>query len=335
MKAPEAAKPLRQRLMDGREQTMKYITNTLDFRLERRSVVTLGKFDGMHRGHEKLIRRVLDFGGQGYETVVFTFDISPLVKLGNRIRRTILTNSERRMILEEQGVDCLIECPFVPEIIQMEAEDFIREILAGQMRAARVIVGPDYRFGYNRRGDVRLLTEMGKQYGFQVEVMDKEVQDHRKVSSTWIREMLREGNMEAVNRLLGYPYFVQSKVVHGRQLGRTWGLPTINQIPEDGKLLPPFGVYASRTEIDGMIYFGISNVGVKPTVEVPFAGVETYLFDCDKDLYGKEAKVEFFHFVRPECKFDSVEELREQIQRDARTGRQYFEDLPEWTGENG
>lgn len=130
--------------------------------------------------------------------------------------------------------------------------------------------------------------------------------------------------MEKAGILLGYPYFVKEKVVHGRQLGRTWGLPTINQIPEDGKLLPPFGVYASRTYVNGKIFFGISNVGIKPTVEVPFAGVETYLFGCNEDLYEKEALVEFYHFVRPECKFDSVEELREQIQRDAEAGRKFF-----------
>lgn len=309
----------------GKRENMRYIRNTLDFQLEGRSAVTLGKFDGLHRGHEKLIRRVLRLKEKGFETVVFTFDVSPLVKLGNRIRRTILTNEERAGILEEQGLDCLIECPFIPEVIRMEPEDFIREVLAVQLRAAWVIVGPDFRFGHDRKGDVRLLEEMGKQYGFQVEVLEKETIEGRAISSTWIRESLREGNMERVNELLGYPYFVRKEVVHGRQLGRTLGMPTINQIPEDGKLLPPFGVYASRTTVGGETYFGISNVGVKPTVEVPFAGVETYLFGCSRDLYGLEACVEFYHFVRPECKFDSVEELREQIRRDARTGEAYFQ----------
>lgn len=308
----------------GRE-SMRYIKDTLDFQLEGRSAVTLGKFDGLHRGHEKLIRRVLQLKKEGFETVVFTFDVSPLVKLGNRIRRTILTNQERAQLLLQQGLDCLIECPFVPEVIQMKPEDFIREVLVMQLRAAWVIVGPDFRFGHDREGDVQLLAEMGKQYGFQVEVLEKETWEDRAISSTWIRESLREGNMEQVNELLGYPYFVQGPVVHGRQLGRTMGLPTINQIPEDGKLLPPFGVYASRTTVGGKSYFGISNVGVKPTVEVPFAGVETYLFACNRNLYGMDACVEFYHFVRPECKFDSVEELKEQIQRDARTGEAYFQ----------
>lgn len=304
---------------------MKYITDTLDFQLEKRSVVTLGKFDGLHRGHDKLITRTLELGKKGYETVVFTFDVSPLVKLGTRITRTLLTNEERKELLERKHLDCLIECPFVPEVIQMEPEDFVREILATQLRAACVIIGPDFHFGHDRKGTPELLQKLGMQYGFEVEILSKEMEEEREISSTWIRESLQEGNIEKVNELLGYPYFVKERVVHGRQLGRTWGLPTINQKPTDGKLLPPFGVYASRTFVGGKVFFGISNVGVKPTVEVPFAGVETYLFECNEDLYGKSAWVEFYHFVRPECKFDSVEELRDQIQRDALAGRKYFE----------
>ena len=306
---------------------MRYITNTLDFQLEKRSVVTLGKFDGLHRGHDKLITRTLELGKKGYDTVVFTFDVSPLVKLGTRITRTLLTNEERKVLLERKRIDCLIECPFVPELIQMVPEDFMREVLAVQLRAAYVIVGPDFHFGYKRKGTPELLKKLGHRYGFEVEILDKEMEEEREISSTWIRETLREGRIEKVNHLLGYPYFVKGKVVHGRQLGRTWGLPTINQIPENGKLLPPFGVYASKTYINGEEFYGISNIGVKPTVEVPFAGVETYLFECNENLYGKEAWVEFYHFVRPECKFDSVEELREQIQRDAQAGRNFFRDF--------
>ena len=144
---------------------MKYMKDTLDFQLNRRSVVTLGKFDGLHRGHDKLISRTIELGKKGYETVVFTFDVSPLVKLGTKITRTLITNEERKILLEEKGMDCLVECPFVPEVIQMEPEDFIREILAVQLRAAYVVVGPDFRFGYNRRGTTQLLKELGNKYG--------------------------------------------------------------------------------------------------------------------------------------------------------------------------
>lgn len=308
---------------------MKYITNTVDFRLDNRSVITLGKFDGLHRGHQKLLAGTLAKKAEGLETVVFTFDVSPLVKLGKRIKRTILTNAERKLLLEQMQIDCLIECPFIPEIIGMEAEDFVRGILVERLHAAKVIVGPDFRFGYQRRGSSELLRQMGETLGFDVEILDKVKEDGRDISSTWIREALREGKIETVNALLGYPYFVQDKIVHGRQLGRKMGIPTINQIPLEGKLLPPFGVYASRTYVKGKCYGGISNIGVKPTVKVPFAGVETYLFDCDEDLYGEEARVDFYHFVRPECKFDSLEELQEQIHKDAATGKDYLEKHPD------
>lgn len=306
---------------------MKYMKETLDFQLNKRSVVTLGKFDGLHRGHNKLLEKTLELGTQGLETVVFTFDVSPLVRLGTKIKRTILTNSERKVLLEKKGMDCLIECPFVPEVIQMQPEDFVKKILVEQLKAAVLVVGTDFRFGYERRGNVEMLKELGKKYGYQVLVLSKETEGHREISSTWIRETLREGKMERVNDLLGYPYFVQGKVVRGRQLGRTIGLPTINQVPPDEKLLPPFGVYATKSYIAGKEFYGITNVGVKPTVKVSFAGVETYLFSCNENLYDQEAWVEFFHFIRPECKFDSLEELKGQIQRDALTGKTFFREF--------
>ena len=201
----------------------------------------------------------------------------------------------------------------------------------------RVPKVPDYFKGViNLRGEIIPVMSIRGRFGMEDDVytdktriiiLKPEQQEAIGILVDSVKEVvsLEEGNIEKVNDLLGYRYFVLGEVVHGRQLGRTWGLPTINQVPEDGKLLPPFGVYASKTFIKGKTFYGISNVGVKPTVEVPFAGVETYLFDCDEDLYGEEAWVEFYHFVRPECKFDSVEELKAQIQRDANAGKQYFQ----------
>ena len=146
---------------------MKYITNTLDFQSDKRSLITLGKFDGLHRGHQKLINKILELGMQGYETVVFTFDVSPLVKLGTRIKRTLLNNDERRCLLEKMNVDCLIECPFVPELIQMEPEDFIKKILVDQLQAAYIVVGPDFRFGHDRKGNTAFLQELSGKYGYE------------------------------------------------------------------------------------------------------------------------------------------------------------------------
>lgn len=304
---------------------MRYIRKTLDFETEKPSVITLGKFDGVHRGHRKLIQRILEIGKKDdLETVIFTFDVSPQVKFGQRKPQMLLTNEERRMRLQQHGVCTLIECPFVPEIMCMEAEEFVREILVKKLHARALVVGSDFHFGHGRKGTPELLKQMGSTYGFRVEVLDKVMDGSREISSTYIREELLKGHMEKVNQLLGYPYAVQGEVIHGHQLGRTIGVPTINQVPREDKLLPPRGVYASRTRIAGKEFYGITNIGIKPTVLEKFVGVETYLFDCDMDLYGEEAKVELYHYQRPEQKFQSVEALKQQLCRDEKCGKEYF-----------
>lgn len=303
---------------------MRYITNTLDFMLQKRSVITLGKFDGLHRGHQKLVKRVKELKKEGFATAIFTFDVSPVMRLSDPSFKMILTNEERRRLAEDMGVDCLVECPFVPEIMHMDAKDFVHEILVNQMKAAHLVVGPDFHFGYKRRGTTGLLQEMGRQFGFQVDILEKVKDGDREISSTYIREEIIKGNIRRANDLLGYPFFVEGEIVHGRHLGRTIGIPTINQRPSLHKLLPPFGVYASITEIDGEPYFGISNIGVKPTVGDERPGVETYLFDVDKELYGKQARVRLYHFIRPEFKFPSVAQLQHQIKKDEASCRKFF-----------
>ncbi|MGI6008147.1 MAG: bifunctional riboflavin kinase/FAD synthetase [Ruminococcus sp.] len=305
---------------------MRYITNTLDFMLQKRSIITLGKFDGLHRGHRKLVDRINALKKPGFETVIFTFDVSPVMRLSDPSFKMILTNEERLHLANRMGVDCLVECPFVPEIMHMDAKDFVREILVNQMKAAHLAVGPDFHFGHKRGGTPGLLKEMGRQYGFQVDILDKVMDGSREISSTYIREEIMKGNLQKANELLGYPFFVEGEIVHGRHLGHTIGIPTINQRPSLHKLLPPFGVYASVTEIDGEPYFGISNIGVKPTVGDSRPGVETYLFDVDRQLYGKQAHVRLYYFIRPEYKFPSVVQLQHQIKKDEETCRKFFRD---------
>lgn len=304
---------------------MRYIRKTLDFEAEKPSVITLGKFDGVHRGHMKLINRILELGKKDdLETVIFTFDVSPQVRLGQRKTQMLLTNEERRKRLHDLGVHTLIECPFIPEVMCMEAEDFINEILVKKLHARAVIVGPDFHFGHERKGTPELLEYLGRNQGFAVEVLNKVMDGSREISSTYIREELQRGHIEKANELLGYPYAVTGEVVRGHQLGRTIGVPTINQIPGEDKILPPRGVYASRTSVAGREFFGITNIGVKPTVLEKFVGVETYLFGCDLDLYGEKARVELYHYQRPEQKFDSVEALKRQLQKDEEHGKKFF-----------
>ena len=204
----------------------------------------------------------------------------------------------------------------------MEPEEFIRGIVAEKLHARKVIVGEDFHFGYERKGDASLLLELQKIYGYQAEIIKKEAYKGREISSTYIREALHDGNVKLANELLGYRYYVSGIVLHGRQIGRTIGMPTTNLLPPQEKLLPKDGVYLTRTFVKEDEYYGITNVGYKPTVGGETRrGVETYLFDFDGDLYGQDLMVEFIEFRRPEQKFQSLDELKAHILSDMNWGK--------------
>ena len=302
---------------------MRVVKDLQEYRPSGRTAVTIGKFDGIHRGHHELIQKAVRFAeeetaaGRETESLVLSFDMSP---------QMLLARKERRHILSEMGVDTLIECSFTPKIISMEAETFSREIIAEQLQAVRVIAGEDFRFGYLRRGTPELLREIGKEAGFTVDVTEDVFCDGEKISSSRIRKELLEGNMELVNRMMGYPFFVTGEIIHGRRIGRTIGVPTANLITPKTKLLPPNGVYYTKCEVGGLCRGGMTNIGTKPTVDGSFIGVETYLYDTSGDLYGDLLKVELHHYARPERKFDSLEALKEQIMRDEAEGRAYWKE---------
>lgn len=297
---------------------MEYLKIEREFPGLTNSAVTLGKFDGVHRGHRKLVKKILAQKEEGAQAVLFAFDVSS---------RMILSRPERAKLLEWMGVDVLLECPLNDRIRHMKAENFVREILVGDLQASYVAVGEDFRFGYERKGSPKLLEELGKKYHFQVEVLPKEMDGRRKISSTYIREELQRGSMEKFSSLMGMRYAVEGIIAHGRGLGHKELLPTTNLIPPADKLLPPNGVYTTVSYFDGKSYEGITNIGYKPTVGEKFVGVETYLFDCDENLYGKSCRVEFYHFQRPEQKFHSMEALRSQLQKDVTAGHAYFEKI--------
>ena len=314
---------------------MDYIKNIQQHITDVPSVVTLGKFDGVHEGHRLLMDEVLRRGrDDGLRTIVFTFDVSPQNRLGVSHTKSIMTNRERFLCLEELGIDTLIECPFTKDIQTMEAEVFVRKILLEKLHAAAIVVGDDFRFGRGRAGNAAFLSGMADKYRgagdgleFSVCVIGKKKDpvSGREISSTWIREEIQKGRMEEAEKLLGRPYFLLGEVVHGRQLGRTLQIPTINQIPPQEKLLPPNGVYFSSTQIGGRTWNGITNIGTKPTVAGDQVTAETHLFGCSADLYGKEASVELLHYHRPEHRFSSVTELKEHMEADIRAARDYME----------
>ncbi len=295
---------------------MQYITDLSAYQGTKRTAVTLGKFDGLHRGHQKLIDRIRSrAAAENLESVVFAFDMN---------RESLMTPEEKRHHLEEQ-VDTLIACPFTREIREMEAEAFIREILSEKLHAAYIAVGSDFHFGHEKRGDVKMLAEYAEQYGYILEIVEKEKYQERVISSTYIKEALKEGNVELAEKLLGYRYKTAGVVEHGKQLGRTLGFPTLNVAPGDKKIMPRFGVYACDVKLDGVCYHGIGNVGIKPTVsDEKRLLTEVYVFGYSGNAYGKYAEIEFCGFERPETTFHSVEELKEQVDKDILFGKNYF-----------
>jgi riboflavin kinase/FMN adenylyltransferase len=311
---------------------MEYITGTREFHIEEPSVVTLGKFDGRHRGHQKLLWEMAEVKRKkGYGIAVFTFDMSPSALDMESTQRVITTNLERKNNLERMGVDYLVEYPFTKETAHMEPEEFVKQILVDQMNAKTIVVGTDCTFGYQGAGNADSLYQWKDRYGYELIVVEKEKDDLRDISSTYIRELLDAGNMEKANELLGEPYAIHGTVVHGNHLGGpVLGFPTANIVPESEKHLPVFGVYVSKVYIDGKYYGGITSIGKKPTIEGEFpVGVETYIFGINKDIYGKTIEVQLLHFVRPEWKFDGLEQLKVQIEKDRDYGLEYLKTLSE------
>ena len=251
---------------------------------------------------------------------MFTFDMSAAAFFGGE-EKELTTREEKRRIFRQMGVDVLIEFPLNPETAATEPEEFVRRYLAEQMQAAYLCAGPDLSFGKKGAGDYALLARHADEYGYQVELIDKVMVDGEEVSSTRVREAVRRGEMEAAARMLGVPYSVTGNVEHGMRLGRTLGMPTANLLPEADKLLPPNGVYYARVVVEGVDYKGISNVGCKPTVsDRQMMGVETYLYDFDGDLYGRDISVQLLAFRRPEMKFDGVAGLKAQLDMDIVAG---------------
>lgn len=305
---------------------MELITGQTEIAVKEPSAVTLGKFDGIHKGHQKLIKELLHAREQGLKAVVFTFLRPPKTITEKELQPVLLTNREKRTHMEKLGVDLMVEYPFTETVAHMEPEVFVEKVLAEGLKVKKIITGPDFCFGYRRRGNVELLKMLAPKYGYELEVIEKaKTDDGQIISSTLVREELMEGNVERANELLGYPYTVTGEVVHGNHLGRTFGMPTINQIPVEEKLLPPNGVYTSKVEIDGCVYESVSNVGYKPTIKGNYPkGVETYIFGFDKDVYGRTLDVKLYHYQRRERKFDSVEDLKAQLMRDAEESEEYF-----------
>ncbi len=306
---------------------MVIISGTTDFHIEEPTAMAIGKFDGVHLGHRKILETIQK--REGLRSAVFTFSPSPAVFFGKGDVKELMTPEEKRHVLSEIGIDYLVEFPLTRQTAATEPTAFVREIMAGQMHAGFVAAGSDLSFGDKGAGDFALLRSLEKEYGFSSEKVEKVKIDGQEVSSTLIRLYVEKGQMEKASAMLGEPYRVEGVICHGNELGRTMGIPTINQTPAESKLLPPFGVYYSRVEIEGKEYTGMTNIGRKPTISrqehpgQPPITVETYLYDFDGDLYGKEAVTKLLTYRRPERKFSGMEELQRTMEADVAAGRTY------------
>lgn len=303
---------------------MRIIAGTTDFKILRSTAVAIGKFDGLHLGHKELLRQILEKKSEGFLITVFTFDPPPEVLFGKRQAKEITTKEEKRIIFEKMGVDILIEYPLNEISASIEPEDFVKEVLKEKMNMSYLAAGYDLSFGHRGAGNAKLLKELAPKLDFELKIIDKVCEQGKEISSTFVREEVEKGNMNHVTKLLGEPYMVIGQIVHGAKLGRRIGMPTINLLPEKEKMLPPKGVYYSRTIIGEKEYKSITNIGEKPTVSnEKQIGVETYLYEFDQDVYGKDAIVKLLEFKRPEQKFADLKELKAQMIKDVNDGREF------------
>lgn len=300
---------------------MEIISGTADFYLEKDTAAAIGKFDGVHIGHRRLLEEILALRRKGMAACVFTFDPAPSAFFGRSEEPELTTKEEKRLLFERMGVDILIEFPMTAQTAVIPPEEFVREILAARMNTCFIAAGYDLAFGAGGAGRADLLRRLGPDLGMEVKIIEKVCLDGREVSSTYVRECVESGDLETAQRLMGIPYMVAGKVAEGRHIGRTLGFPTVNILPAGNKLLPPKGVYYSGVRTGGRICRAISNVGCKPTVtDEKVIGVESYLYEFDREIYGEEIEVYLHAFRRPEKRFESVEALRRQLEEDIAAG---------------
>ena len=294
----------------------------------RNAVVTIGTFDGVHRGHRLILDRMRSVAEEvGGETVIITFDPHPRNIVGMRSdpQPLLTTMPERINLLAKIGIDHLVIVPFTPAFAAMDPRDYVQDFLVARFHPHTLIIGYDHRFGRQREGDYHLLESLSETYGFQVRELDAQILRDAAISSTRIREALMQGRPEEATEQLGYPYFFSGLVRHGDKRGRTIGFPTANLKPDDpAKLLPADGVYAVRislSEADGDAYTktGMMNIGLRPTVDGTRHLAEVNIFDFNEDIYGRVLTVQVISRIREERKFSGLEALQSQLSNDRST----------------
>jgi riboflavin kinase/FMN adenylyltransferase len=317
-------------LQDHKTTTLKIFHSIKDFISTKKTILTLGTFDGVHIGHRKILKKLIqNTQNNEFESLVLTFFPHPRMVLETQSNIKLLnTIAEKTSLLEAIGIDNLVVHPFDKAFSQLSAEEFVRSILVDQFQIHKIIIGYDHRFGRNRTADINDLIGFGEKYGFEVEQISVKELNDISVSSTKIRTAIGQGNMSLANSYLGYDYFLSGKVVEGKRLGRTIGFPTANlQINGDYKLIPLNGVYIVKSILGGQNVFGMMNIGFNPTVGGDKQTIEIHYFDFEANLYQQEIEVSILHYIRAEQKFESVTLLQQQLNKDKKTAIDFIERL--------
>jgi len=307
---------------------MRIYRQVSEFASPNQPVVTVGVFDGVHKGHLEIIGRLVEFAKQrACESVVITFEPHPRLVLPHHADVKLLqTLDEKLHRFEMAGVDVVLVIPFDHDFAKVTPNDFIKNILVAQLKICHVITGYDHFFGQNRQGDFDMLSQMGKPYGFTVDEMQMVALGSSTVSSSAVRRALLEGNVVWANAMLGYTYSMSGEVVTGNKIGRNLGFPTANLKPNSvHKLVPSLGVYVTSIEFDKTVYQSMTNIGYRPTIDADRLTIETNIFDFDRDIYSRNITLSFVERIRNERKFSSLAELQLQLKNDEQFARHYFD----------
>lgn len=304
---------------------MQYIYGTADLTRHKESVVVLGNFDGVHQGHQQLFQVAKEEAKRrGLETVVLSFYPHPTWVIGSHKKPLIMARREKKQMIEHLGMDVLVEYPFTKTFSNISPTEFFVSLLVRQLKARAVVVGSNYFFGKAQTGSTAVLQTLGKQYGIKVCVVEAVMINKQMISSTKIRNLIQDGQIEDANEMLGHPYTIMGEVMSGKKLGRTIGYPTLNLVADPTRVYPPNGVYATKVKVYDKTYLGMTNIGFNPTVSGECKMIETHLFDFNQSIYGEIVTIDFYHYIRPEQKFESIEALQAQLMCDQQSVQDFF-----------
>lgn len=312
------------------KKILKTYHSIFNFSSSKKTIVTIGTFDGVHIGHKSILDRLKNETNNGeFLSLVLTFFPHPRMVLNQDSSIKLLnTIEEKTTLLECYGIDALIIHPFDAAFSNLTAEEFVKSVLVDQLNVQKIIIGHDHRFGKNRTANIDDLINFGQKYNFNVEQIGAQEIDEIAISSTKIRKALLEGNITLANQFLGYSYFFSGKVIEGKKIGRTLGFPTANiEINENYKLLPKNGAYVISCNIDSSIYYGMMNIGNNPTIGNNEQSIEVHFFELNKNLYNENLEISILYYLRDEQKFSTIEDLKMQLEKDKNYSLNFINNL--------